>query len=33
MHCSLNPTKAAGIDNLFGKFLQNDADILARPIS
>ena len=33
MHCSLNPTKAAGIDNLSGKFLQNDADILARPIS
>ena len=33
IHCSLNPTKPAGIDNLSGKFLQNDADILARPIS
>ena len=29
----LNPTKAAGIDNLSGKFLKDGADILARPIS
>ena len=28
----LNPSKAAGIDNVFGKFLKNGADILARPI-
>ena len=29
----LNPTKAAGIDNLSGKFLKYGADILARTIS
>ena len=29
----LNPSKAAGIDNLSGKFLKDGADILARPIS
>ena len=29
----LNPSKAAGIDNLSGKFLEDGADILARPIS
>ena len=29
----LNPSKAAGIDNLSAKFLKDDADILARPIS
>ena len=28
----LNPSKAAGIDNLSGKFLKDSADILARPI-
>ena len=29
----LTPSKAAGIDNLSGKFLKGNADILARPIS
>ena len=29
----LNPSKAAGIDNLSGKLLKDGADILARPIS
>ena len=29
----LNPSKAAGIDNLLGKFLKDDAHVLARPIS
>ena len=29
----LNPSKAARIDNLSGKFLKDGADILARPIS
>ena len=29
----LNPSKAAGIDNFLGKFLKDDNDILARPIS
>ena len=29
----LNPTKAAGIDNLSGKYLKDGADILARSIS
>ena len=29
----LNPSKAAGIDNLSDKFLKDGADILARPIS
>ena len=29
----LNPSKAAGIDNLSGKFLKDGADILAKPIS
>ena len=29
----LNPSKAAGIDNLSGKFLKDGAHILARPIS
>ena len=29
----LNPSKAAGIDNISGKFLKGGADILARPIS
>ena len=29
----LNPSKAAGIDNVSGKFLKDGADILARPIS
>ena len=29
----LNPSKAAGIDNLSGKFLKDDAHVLARPIS
>ena len=29
----LNPSKAAGIDNLSGKFLNNGADTLVRPIS
>ena len=28
-----NPSKAAGIDNLSGKFLKDGTDILARPIS
>ena len=28
-----NPSKAAGIDNLSGKFLQDGTDILAKPIS
>ena len=28
----LNPTKAAGIDNLSGKYLKDGADILARSI-
>ena len=30
---SLNPSKAAGIDNLTGKFLNDGTDILAGPIS
>ena len=30
---SLNPSKAAGIDNLSGKFLKDGAHVLARPIS
>ena len=30
---SLNPSKAAGIDNLSGKFLKDDGHVLARPIS
>ena len=30
---SLNPSKAAGIDNSSGKFLKNGAHVLARPIS
>ena len=29
----LNPSKAAGIDNLPGKFLKDSAHVLARPIS
>ena len=29
----LNPSKAAGVDDLSGKFLKDGADILARPIS
>ena len=29
----LNPSKAAGIDNLSDKFLKDGTDILARPIS
>ena len=29
----LNPSKAAGIDNLSGKFLKDGAHVLARPIS
>ena len=29
----LNPSRAAGIDNLSGKFLKDGTDILARPIS
>ena len=29
----LNSSKAAGIDNISGKFLKDGADILARPIS
>ena len=29
----LNPSKAAGIDNLSGNFLKDGADMLARPIS
>ena len=29
----LNPSKAAGIDNLSGKFQKDGADILARPNS
>ena len=29
----LNPSKAAGNNNLYGKFLKDSADILARPIS
>ena len=29
----LNPSTAAGIDNLSSKFLKDDTDILARPIS
>ena len=29
----LNPSKAAGIDNLSGKFLEDGAHVLARPIS
>ena len=29
----LNTSKAAGIDNLLGKFLKDDAHVLARPIS
>ena len=29
----LTPSKAAGIDNLSGKFLKGNADVLARPIS
>ena len=29
----LNPSKAAGLDNLSGKFLKDGTDILARPIS
>ena len=29
----LNPSTAAGIDNLCGKFLKDDADVLAQPIS
>ena len=29
----LNPSKAAGIDNISGKFLKDGADILARSIS
>ena len=29
----LNSSKAAGIDNLSGKFLKDGADVLARPIS
>ena len=29
----LNPSKAAGIDNLSGKFLKDDAHVLAWPIS
>ena len=29
----LNPSKAAGIDNLSGKFLKDDGHVLARPIS
>ena len=28
----LNPSKAAGLDDLSGKFLKDGADILARPI-
>ena len=28
----LNPSKTAGIDNLSGKFLKDDAHVLARPI-
>ena len=30
---ALNPSKAAGVDNLSDKFLKDGADILARPIS
>ena len=30
---SLHPSKAAGIDNLSGKFLKDDTHVLARPIS
>ena len=29
----LNPSKAAGIDNLSGKFLKDDIDVLAQAIS
>ena len=29
----MNPDKAAGIDNLSGKFLKDGASILAKPIS
>ena len=29
----VNPDKAAGIDNLSGKFLKDGSSILARPIS
>ena len=29
----LNPSKAAGIDNIYGKFLKDGVDILAKPIS
>ena len=29
----LTPSKAAGIDNLSGKFLKDGAHVLARPIS
>ena len=29
----LNPSKAAGIDNLSGKFLKDSTHILAQPIS
>ena len=29
----LNPSKAAGIDNLSGKFLKDGAHVLVRPIS
>ena len=29
----LNPSKAAGIDNLSGKFLKDDIDVLTQPIS
>ena len=29
----LNPSKTAGIDNLYGKFLKDDADILVTSLS